>query len=144
MKGKARCAMHGGKTPTGTKGNRTHGLYSTHLTEAEQERWDSIQVGVLDDELRMLRIYLARCVALDATMNAPLSADGLELSEVRRSSSDEEGLTRTDAISRRPDVMGRMNWIVGRIAQLEKTRTELIAAAKEDDEGEAKPMPWID
>jgi hypothetical protein len=135
MKGRERCLMHGGATPTGTRGNRTHGLYSQYLTPAEQERWEEVQVGVVDDELKMLRVYLARCVALDATMTAPPGADGLELSEVRQSSSDEDGMTRIDAISRRPDVMGRMNWILGRIAQLERTRADLIAAAQAAGDG---------
>src|SRR3954447_12145015 len=69
MTGKTRCRLHGGKTPTGTKGNRKHGLYSQHLTQVEQAQWDSVQVGAVDDELKMLRIYLARCVALDAQIN---------------------------------------------------------------------------
>lgn len=133
--GKARCKLHGGATPTGTKGNRIHGLYSVHLTQAEQAQWDDIPVGVVDDELRMLRVYLARCVALDARISTPPTADGLELAEVRRSSSLDDGVTRTDAISRRPDIMGRMNWIVGRIASLEKVRAELLAAAQAAGDG---------
>src|SRR5688572_4718104 len=92
MRGKNRCLSHGGKTPKGRhNGPMTHGLYSQYMTPAEQERWDSIQVGVLDDELRMLRIYLARCVALDATLGKV--TDGLELSEIRQASSSEDGLS---------------------------------------------------
>src|SRR3954462_843843 len=86
MRGKTRCMMHGGKTPTKTKGNRKHGLYSVHLTEAEQAQWDSIQLGVVDEELKMLRIYLARCVALDATIskdpNSTTNNASMELTEV--------------------------------------------------------------
>lgn len=131
MKGKARCAMHGGKTPMKTRGNRKHGLYSAHLTPEEQDQWDGIQIGAVDDELRMLRIYLARCVALDAQIsNAPST---VELSEVRRSVRPEGDAV--DTISRKPDVFGRMNWIVGRIANLEKVRLEMLAAAAERGEG---------
>jgi len=67
---------------------------------------------------------------------------GFELSEIRRSK-DWKG-DSTDVVSKRPDIMARINWLLGRIAQLEKTRVELIAAAKESGEGPAKPMPWVD
>src|SRR3954468_12094404 len=147
MKGKTRCRLHGGATPTKTKGNRKHGLYSAYLTEAEQEQWDSIQLGVVDEELKMLRIYLARCVALDAQIskdpNSTVNSASMELTEIRRSSVT-DGPTHIDAISRRPDIPGRMNWLVGRIGQLEKIRAELLAAERDNGEGEKTPMPWVD
>jgi hypothetical protein len=40
--------------------------------------------------------------------------------------------------------MSRMNWIIGRIAQLEKTRSELLAAERAAGEGDKIPMPWVD
>lgn len=144
--------LHGGKTPSGKhtgkkNGNHRHSLYSAHLTEAEQQQWDNIQLGVVDEELKMLRIYLARCVALDATIskdpNSTVNSVSMELTEVRRSSVT-DGPSSVDAISRRPDVMGRMNWILGRIAQLEKTRAELLAAERAAGEGDKTPMPWVD
>lgn len=137
LKGKTRCKLHGGRTPTGTKGNRKHGLYSQHMTEAEQAKWDGLQLGVVDDELRMLRVYLDRCIALDAQISQPVGANGLELAEVKRSTLGEDG-SRTDTVSRRPDVMGRIDRLVGRIGQLEKVRSELIQAAAErgDDPGD--------
>src|SRR3954467_5351384 len=127
LRGKLRCMMHGGKTPSGKhtgkkNGNHRHSLYSAHLTEAEQAQWDNIQLGVVDEELRMLRIYLARCVALDATIskdpNSTTNSASMELTEVRRSSGP-EGPISVDVISKRPDVMSRMNWLIGRIGQLE-------------------------
>ncbi|QQP94038.2 hypothetical protein IGS68_35090 (plasmid) [Skermanella sp. TT6] len=123
MAGKTRCMMHGGKTPKGTRGNRTHGLYSRHLTADEQAQWDDISLGAVDDELRLLRVYLARCVALDAG-----TAD-LELAEVRRTSGA-GGDTET-TIAKRPDTSGRMNWLIGRIALLERTRSDMIVAQQQ-------------
>jgi hypothetical protein len=147
LTGKTRCKLHGGATPTKTKGNRKHGLYSAYLTEAEQEQWDGIQLGVVDEELKMLRIYLARCVALDAQIskdpNSTVNSASMELTEVRRSSVT-DGPSSVDVISRRPDVMGRMNWIIGRIAQLERTRAELLTAERAAGEGDKTPMPWVD
>ena len=130
LKGKKRCKLHGGATPKGTKGNRTHGLYSQHMTEDEQGQWESIQLGAVDDELRMMRIFLNRCIALEALIMQ--SPGTVELSEVRRSvRTDGDAM---DTISRRPDVYGRIDRITGRIAQLEKTRAELIAAAQANSE----------
>ena len=138
LKGKSRCKNHGGATPTARHtGNKKHGLYSAHLTPEEQAQWGGIQLGAVDDELRLLRIYLNRCVALDAEIskdpNSTSNSVSMELTEVRRSKRP-DGDT-LDVTSRRPDVMGRMNWIVGRIALLEKTRAELVAAAKESGDG---------
>jgi hypothetical protein len=117
--------MHGGKTPKGTPGNRRHGLYATHLTEEERAGWHDIQIGALDDELRLLRVYIARCVALDASeANNP---DSLELVEIRTTAGDSPSET---VVTRRPDTSSRLNWLFGRLALLERTRADLIASAK--------------
>lgn len=137
MKGKSRCRNHGGKTPTGTKGNRTHGLYSVALSEEERELWDEMKLGTVDDEIRLCRIQLRRAMNLDAQIqkapNDVKNLAGVELVEIRRSTGAEKKST-TDAVSKRPDVHGRMNWLIGRIAQLEKTRAELIAASRVVDD----------
>jgi hypothetical protein len=139
MKGRKRCLAHGGKTPKNqnagaSNGNHRHGLYTAYLTEDEAAQWDTIPIGEVDAEIRMCRVWLQRCLALEATYTAP-NADGTELSEVRRSSSSEDGMSRTETVAKRPDVMARVNWILGRIAQLEKTRAELIASAQAAGEG---------
>lgn len=136
MKGKKRCLSHGGKTPTGTKGNRKHGLYGAYLSKDEQEQWNEIPLGDVDNEIRMCRVWLSRCMALEvaiaADANSAKNTVGFELSEIRQSTNPNG--KSTDAVSKRPDIMGRVNWLLGRIAQLEKTRTELLTAAagKED------------
>lgn len=136
MLGKDRCRLHGGKTPKGRNAgsqnrNHKHGLYSSALSEEEQALWDEIQLGNVDDELRLCRIQLRRAMNLDAAIskapNDPKNLTGIELSEIRRTTSN--GKSTTDAVSKRPDVAGRMNTLIGRIAQLEKTRSELLTAA---------------
>jgi hypothetical protein len=118
MKGKKRCRLHGGKTPKSqnagkANGNMKHGLYGEHLSDDEREMWDEIPVG-------------------DVAPNDTKNLDGFELTEIRRSTGG--GKTNTDAVSKRPDIAGRVNWILGRLAQLEKTRAELIAAARTSDD----------
>jgi hypothetical protein len=146
MNGKTRCRLHGGKTPKGTKGNRTHGLYSEALSDEERALWDEMQLGTVDDEIRLCRIQLRRAMNLEASIskspNDPKNLAGIELVEIRRTTGG--GKSSTDAVSKRPDIHGRMNWLLGRIAQLEKTRAELIAAASEKGGEDDAPLPWVD
>jgi hypothetical protein len=136
MKGRNRCLAHGGATPKSqnrgkVNGNHKNGLYAQHLSSEEQQAWDGISIGAVDDELRMCRIWLSRCIALEAKINenpnSTMNTAGFELSEIRRSENPER--IHTDSISKRPDVMARADRLLGRITQLEKTRAELIAAA---------------
>lgn len=147
MLGKERCRLHGGKTPKGRQtGPLKHGLYSAALTDEEREVWDDMQLGNVDDELRLCRIQLRRAMNLDAAIskapNDPKNLIGVELVEIRRTTGN--GKSSTDATSKRPDIMGRMNWLIGRIAQLEKTRAELIAAQAQNGDGDGMPLPWVD
>lgn len=136
MKGKNRCLAHGGKTPKSQNrgkenGNHKNGLYVQHLTPEEQEAWDSVSLGTVDHELKLCRIMLSRCIALlakiDENPNSTQNMAGFELSEIKRSV--HQDISRVETTSKRPDVMGRANMLLGRIAQLEKTRAELLAAA---------------
>jgi hypothetical protein len=132
LKGKQRCKLHGGATPKGRQtGPLKHGLYSSTLSEEERDLWDEIKLGNVDDELRLCRIQLRRAMNLDAEIskapNDPKNLAGIELVEIRRTTGN--GKSNTDATSKRPDVAGRMNTLIGRIAQLEKTRSELLTAA---------------
>jgi hypothetical protein len=151
MLGKDRCRLHGGKTPKGRNGgvrneNHKHGLYSSALSDEERELWDDIQLGNVDDELRLCRVQLRRAMNLDAAIskapNDPKNLIGVELVEIRRTTGN--GKSNTDATSKRPDIAGRMNALLGPIAQLEKTRSELIAAQAQNGDGDGMPLPWVD
>lgn len=72
--GKTRCRMHGGKNkpqrPPFEKGNThavTHGFYSTALQPEELALWQRVELGSLDDELRLARVKLHRLVALSGS-----------------------------------------------------------------------------
>jgi hypothetical protein len=141
MKGKKRCRLHGGKTPKSqnagkANGNMKHGLYGEHLSDDEREMWDEIPVGDVVNEIKLCRVWLMRAMGVEASIakapNDTKNLDGFELTEIRRSTGG--GKTNTDAVSKRPDIAGRVNWILGRLAQLEKTRAELIAAARTSDD----------
>jgi hypothetical protein len=147
MLGKDRCRLHGGKTPKGRQtGPMTHGLYSKAMSPAEKEVWDTIPLDTLDDEIRMCRIWLARAGAQDYEVGQnphdPKDMTGFELTEIRRTTGG--GKSSTDAVSKRPDLWARKDRLLGRLAQLVKTRAELIAAKAEHGDGDGMPLPWVD
>jgi hypothetical protein len=115
----------------------THGLYSKSLSPAEKELWDTISLDSLDDEIRMVRIWLARAGELDYEVSQnphdPKDMTGFELTEIRRTTGG--GKTSTDAVSKRPDLWARKDRLLGRLAHLVKTRAELIAQAQANGEG---------
>ncbi|UEM08203.1 hypothetical protein JL101_036510 (plasmid) [Skermanella rosea] len=139
LKGKNRCANHGGRTPERQNGGKSngrysHGLYSRHLQDDETAIWKDIPLGNIDDEIRIAKIWLARALELEGAIqknaNSPKNQAGFELVEFRQSTDDRGGKS-LDTVSKRPDVSGRVNWLLGRIAQLEKTRGELLQVMKE-------------
>jgi hypothetical protein len=128
MVGKQRCRLHGGKTPKGKHtGPLKHGLYSVALNDEERELWDDMKLGNVDDEIRLCRIQLRRAMNLEVEVskspNDVKNLAGAELVEIRRSTGADKAST-TDAISKRPDIHSRMNWLIGRIAQLNRVQFE--------------------
>lgn len=150
MVGKTVCRNHGGRS-TGAKRLNVaanavqHGIYKDVLTPEEQALWDTVRLGDVDDELRLCRIRLRRAMVAQAEVQqAPADTGnlaGFELVEIRRSAMSGAPPT-VDAVSRRHDYTAIIERLLGRIGQLEKIRSELVAAA---GGGEAKtPLPWVD
>ncbi|GEO43571.1 hypothetical protein SAE02_77190 [Skermanella aerolata] len=108
--------------------------------------WLDTPTGNVDDEIRMCKIWLARALALDSAINqdphSSSNKSGLVLSEIRQSSSGDS--KSTDVITRRPDTIARINMLLGRIAQLEKTRSDLIDSQAEHGDADGQPLPWVD
>jgi hypothetical protein len=145
--------MHGGKTPRGRhRGPMTHGIYSEALTDEERDIWPQIveRLGSLDEEIHLTRVQLRRAfVAQRKVQEAPNdlgNAAGIELVEIRRSTKGggKGEKPTTDVVSKRSDFHAVIDRLSGRLANLEKTRAELLAAARESGEGTARPMPWVD
>jgi len=59
-----RCKYHGGKAgaPKGNKNKLKHGIYGVGLHADEYEIYDSIELGTLDEEIRLARVRLRRCL----------------------------------------------------------------------------------
>lgn len=116
------------------------------MSPEEKEIWDDLSLDSLDDEIRMVRIWLARAGAQDYEVGQnphdPKDMKGFELTEIRRTTGG--GKSSTDAISKRPDLWARKDRLLGRLAQLVKTRAELIASKAEHGDGDGMPLPWVD
>lgn len=131
IKGKTKCANHGGKSIGAPKGNSytvTHGIFSNKLTPDESQDYSSLELGSVDHELRLMRIRLGR--ALDAEKRAASRPEILEVTETH-------GLTSIK--SRRSvvkDYYGIVDRLIGRIESLEKTRMVLNVSGSSNNGNE--------
>lgn len=147
LKGKKRCRLHGGKSLETNKNAVKHGIYRKTLSEEEQAMWLDIQVGSVDDEIRMMRIMMNRAIetnaAIRAAPNDVKNMAGFELSEINRTTKG--GKQDTSLTSKRPDTVAIIDRFAGRIAMLEKTRAELLAAAAgQGDDPNSKATEVVD
>lgn len=72
IQGSSRCKLHGGKStgPKEQKGNKNAAkpgsIYSQFLTDAENDMLASIELGQIDDELRLTKVLLGRVLKAKA------------------------------------------------------------------------------
>jgi len=110
----------------GNTNAKTHGIYQKFLAPEEQEEWSNIELGKVDDELRLCRIRLQRA------LRAEIEANGeVELEAVTEAPAVMSGVPMDETIRtkqyRRKDYQGIINTLLGRIESLEKTRKDLMA-----------------
>jgi hypothetical protein len=116
-----RCRMHGGnatKTHQGNQNARTHGIYSAHLTDEEREIWHTLELGAVDEELRLTRIRLMRALARESEYGNTLELDSEKVD------TGEAGGTTTNSKVR--DYSALIDKLTARIESLERTRAELL------------------
>lgn len=134
--GSYRCKLHGGKSsgPKDLRGNKNAAkpgsIYSQFLTEAENDMVAGIELGRVDDELRLTRIRLMRALAkenergdtleLDSEKVEPVEIDGKPLIV---DGGAVEKVTRTSKVK---DYAALIDRLTGRIESLERTRAELL------------------
>lgn len=120
--------MHGGTNPGAPQANqraRKHGIYGAGLLDEEQDLWDDIAVGSIDDDIRIAKLQLRR--ALIAQKNQP--DDGLELYEQTMNGGGSDGSEEKPAASmkrRRTQYDDIINRLLGRIGDLEQKRAEML------------------
>ncbi|WP_291470876.1 HGGxSTG domain-containing protein [Acidovorax sp.] len=136
-----RCRMHGGKAGETHSGNQhatKHGIYGRVLTDEEKDLWDSVELGRVDDELKLCRLRLMRAIRaeqeakdlpeLDGRTEEPAVVGGVPL--------DDETIEKRSY--KRRDYAGAIDRLMGRIESLERTRAELMKANPPEDEPVAK------
>lgn len=131
-----RCRMHGGKAGQTHAGNQhatKHGIYGRVLTDEERELWDQVELGKVDDELRLCKLRLMRALRaeqeaqdvpeLDSRTEEPAVVGGVPLDEIIEKRS-----------YRRRDYAAAIDRLMGRIESLERTRADLLKANPPGDE----------
>jgi hypothetical protein len=138
--GKTVCRKHGGLSEGAPEGNqraKKHGIYGSHLTEAEKEEFDDVnsKLGSLDAEITLLRFRLKR--ALDAEANA-WKADpknGLEVIQKHDREKSEFG-PGDETVRKRVDYGEHVERLARRIESLEKTRADMLREDGGSDDGD--------
>lgn len=121
--GSSRCKLHGGKStgPKEQRGNKNAAkpgsIYSQFLTDAENDMLASIELGRVDDELRLTRIRLMRALARENEHGNTLEIDSEKLE------TGEHGSTTTTSKVR--DYSSLIDRLTARVESLERTKEDL-------------------
>ncbi|QMV32398.1 hypothetical protein 8G_00004 [Ralstonia phage Hyacinthe] len=128
LAGKKRCKLHGGATPETNQNARKHGIYSRFLTPEEQAISAEMELGGIDEELRLTRIRLMR--ALQAEND---SQGQPELEEIVERDGAENVTAKREETYKRRDYVGIIDRLTARIESLESRRLTLINQALDAD-----------
>lgn len=130
LAGKTRCALHGGKStgprnparPIGNKrAAKPGGLYSKFLTDEERDIAAGLELGSVDEELRLTRIRLLRALEREQE-----KADEPELDERIDRVVDVKVGARSEEKHKVRDYAGLIDRLTARIESLEARRALLI------------------
>lgn len=131
-----RCRMHGGKSTGAPKGNKNNlkagGIYSQFLTDEERVISTEMELGSLDEELKLCKIRLMRALKAEAEQQAQVKEfDKLELEALNEAPSLIGGLPDNDELIqtkqfRRRDYGTIIDRLIARIESLETRRASLI------------------
>lgn len=126
-----RCRMHGGTgkgAPANNSNALTHGIYQQHLTPIEIAQFNALELGTVDQELRLTRIRLARALAAE---NA--SGGNPEIDNVTENDGGGVAVPREVRVSKTRDYVRIIDTLTARIESLEKTRLALGSTADPDE-----------
>lgn len=130
--GSTRCKLHGGKSPGAAKGNRyaarPGSLYSRFLSDEEQGIAASIELGNVDEELRLTRIRLMRALQRENDLGDTLEVESetIEPVEIDGEPTGGDLIKRTAKVR---DYSALIDKLTARVESLEARRAALVAAA---------------
>lgn len=134
--GKKRCKFHGGKStgPADLRGNanaaKPGSLYSRYLSEDEAGICTTLELGSVDEELRLTRIRLLRALKLEAESEEnrlELETETVKPAILGGIPVYDEAPVREKQYKRR-DYSGLIDRLTARIESLESRRSSLISA----------------
>ena len=116
--GSSKCKLHGGAASKANKANKhaakPGSIYSQFLTDEENDVLASIDLGRVDDELRLTRIRLMRALARENEFGNELEIDSEKI---------EDGEMATTSKVR--DYSGLIDRLTARVESLERTKEDL-------------------
>lgn len=132
-----RCRVHGGastgpKKPNAAGNALKHGFYSDALQPGELVLWTRVEVGSIDDEIRLLRVKLHRLVTLSGSADVAALIDSAL--EVARKQGDDPQLgpfDRTEIKVKAPQYADLILQAVAEIRKLELQRLQMKAIEKQ-------------
>ncbi|MBJ2292658.1 hypothetical protein JFT44_22330 [Pseudomonas sp. MF5691] len=128
--GSSRCKLHGGKSsgPKEQRGNKNAAkpgsIYSRFLTDEENDMLASIELGRVDDELRLTRVRLMRALARENEFGNSLEVES-EKEEPILISGKETSLTSITTTSKVRDYSSLIDRLTARVESLERTKEDL-------------------
>jgi hypothetical protein len=125
LKGKTRCKLHGGASPSTNQNARKHGIYSAVLLPEEEELYESIAVGDLDQEIKMARLQLRRAMLAQTVSGGKPELDEFTAHKGKGS----RGKPREEH-HRVRNYMDPIQRLLGRIGDLELKRAQLLTVGR--------------
>lgn len=124
-----RCRMHGGSNKGAPKANKNAAkpgsIYSQFLTDAENDMLASIELGRVDDELRLTRIRLMRALARENEFGNALEIDSEKREPLEVDGKAVEGAEKVTINNKVRDYAGLIDRLTARIESLERTKEDL-------------------
>ena len=127
-----RCKLHAGASTgpkRGTQNNLKHGIYAQAVLPGEEELFEQIKVGTVDEEIQITKLRLVRAVKAEAEAEARLAEgeklDDLMVTEQREDSSGygTEGPTASSKeIKKLPDFKRIIGGIITQLVKLENQK----------------------
>lgn len=125
MDGKRRCKLHGGASTGPRKGSRNAAkpgsLYSKFLTDDERAIASSLELGSVDEELRLTRIRLMRALQRESE-----KADTPELDEQVEREGAENVTAKSESKYKVRDYTSMIDRLTARVESLEARRAALL------------------
>jgi hypothetical protein len=143
MEGKRRCKLHGGastgpKKPNSALNAVKHGFYSDALLPEERVLYQRVEVGSLDDEIKLARVKLHRFVRLAGSTDLQELVDGaLEVTRksgiaYNQATKSMEPFDKQEIKAAAPDYADLIIRQIDLIRKLELARRDLLVGDGDD------------